>query len=70
MIFLCRISYRNNPYNGKFSMLLYDFFHTNAIVWKISNRKRKISIYVYGTFKSMEEKPYLRMRYLRLFFTV
>ena len=26
-------------------------------------------LYVYGTFKSKEEKPYIRMRYLRLFFT-
>ena len=28
------------------------------------------SLYVYRKFKSMEEKPYFRMGYLRLFFTV
>ena len=28
------------------------------------------SLYVYRTFKSMEEKPYFRMEYLRLFFTL
>ena len=28
------------------------------------------SLYVYGTFKSMEEKPYFRMEYLLLLFTV
>ena len=30
----------------------------------------KKSLYVNGTFKSMEEKPYFGMGYLRLFFTV
>ena len=28
------------------------------------------SLYMHGTFKSLEEKPYFRMEYLRLFFTV
>ena len=47
-------------------ILVYDFSHTSvwkhASVWRISKRKR--NIYVYGAFKSMEEKSYFRMRYL------
>ena len=59
--------------NGKFSILVYDFSHTSvwkpASVWKIPSANEK-SLYVCGIFKSLEEKPYFRMGYLRLFFTV
>ena len=66
--------------NEKFSILVYDIFYT--CVWffpylrlifpipaygKFPSTNEK-SLYVYGTFKSEEEKPYFRTEYLRLFF--
>ena len=74
--------------NGKFSILLYDIFHTclwffpflciifpilaygNTRVYGKFPSTNDKSPNVYGAFKSMEEKPYFRRGYLRLFFTV
>ena len=40
----------------------------NTRVYGNFQRENEKSLYEYRTFKSMEEKPYFRMRYLRLFF--
>ena len=42
----------------------------NTRVYEKFSSANEKSLYVYGTCKGMEEKPYSRMRYLRIFFTV
>ena len=57
----------------KFSIFVYDFSQTNVrytrVYGQFSSAIEKC-LYVYGTFKSMKEKPYFSMEYLRLFFTL
>ena len=53
------------------SILVYDFHipaYGNTRVYATFPSVKEKFLYVYGTFKSMEEKPYFCMRYLRLVF--